>query len=259
MANDNKLIVIKIGTSTLTGKDGHVDAAYLVQFATQVAELHNAGHNIIIVSSGAIIAGLEVLSMPPERPDDMPTIQAAAAIGQLELAKQYFRAFRPYRILISQVLLTRFDFEHEQSREHARNTLDKLMELGTIPLINENDTVATDEISFGDNDTLAAQVALLTHANLVVLLSDIDGLYTADPRANKDAKLIDHVDSVTDELRAVATGAGTHKGSGGMVTKLEAADLLMASGIPMVICDGRSKNVICDAACGKPVGTLFKA
>jgi glutamate 5-kinase len=250
-------IVIKIGTSTLTGENGHIDAAYLVRFAMQVAALKQAGSEVVIVTSGAMVAGLEVLWMPPERTDRIPIGQAAAAVGQPQLIKEYSRAFRPYRFKLAQVLLTAADLTAEGPSALARGTLCKLLELGAIPLINENDSVAVEEIRFGDNDTLAARVATLIDADLMVILSDIDGLYTADPHTDTSARLIETVSEVTPELLASASGAGSFKGSGGMATKLQAAQTLLAAGIDLVICNGRSPRAILSAASGAPIGTSF--
>jgi len=250
-------IVIKIGTSTLTTEQGGVDAAYIADLARQVASLRLEGKEIVIVTSGAIIAGLEALAMPPQRPDDIPTLQAAAAIGQVELIKHYARAFEVFDLCIAQVLLTRNDIIHREAYLHARDTLQRLMELGVIAVINENDTVAVEEIRFGDNDTLAAQVAILIGADLVILISDIDGLYTADPRVDEDARLIEHIAGFTEEIVSAAGCAGSSKGSGGMLTKLEAARQLMAAGIPMVICEGQRPDVIIEVVSGGLIGTRF--
>ena len=250
-------IVIKIGTSTLTDEKGRVSAAYISDLTRQVASLYEAGSEVIIVSSGAIIAGIEALDMPPQRPDDIPTLQAAAAIGQVELAKHYAQAFGASGLRVAQVLLTRNNIENREAYLHARDTLLRLLELGVVPIINENDTVAVDEIRFGDNDTLAAQVAILIKADLVILLSDIDGLYTADPRVDEDARLIRHIAGFTEEILAGAGHEGSSKGSGGMITKLEAARQLMAAGIPMVICEGRQKDVVIEVASGNRIGTRF--
>ncbi|MDR1713127.1 MAG: glutamate 5-kinase [Coriobacteriales bacterium] len=255
--NSNKRIVLKIGTSTLTDDNGKVDEAYITRLASQVAEIRRQAAQVLIVSSGAISAGLEALGLPAERPDSIPTLQAAAAVGQLALAKVYSSAFAAEDLTIGQVLLTRFDTTNRNSYLHVRDTLERLLELGSVPLINENDTVAVEEIRFGDNDTLAALVAILVKADLVILLSDIDGLYTADPRLEQDARLLESIGALTEELEAGAGAAGSVRGSGGMVTKLEAARICMAANIPMVICQGRDEGAIAQAIAGKPVGTLF--
>ncbi|MDR3052741.1 MAG: glutamate 5-kinase [Coriobacteriales bacterium] len=252
-------IVIKIGSSTLTNEDGTIAKSYIADLAAQVRELHAMGSEVLIVTSAAITAGLQALGLPPQRPDRIPTLQAAAAVGQIELARAYARSFEAQGLIVGQILLTRFDTVNRESYLHARDTVERLLELGVVPLINENDTVAVDEIRFGDNDTLAAQVAILVKAELVVLLSDIEGLYTADPRLDEDAQLLESIAGFTEELVNAAGDAGTARGSGGMVTKLEAARMLMAAGIPMVICEGHRPHAVLDAACGKQVGTRFSS
>jgi glutamate 5-kinase len=252
-----KRVVIKLGTSTLTNEDGTLDASYIEGLAAQVRCLREQGCEVVIVSSAAIAAGLEALAMPSQRPNSIPLLQAAAAVGQLELAKAYAQAFEKQDIRVGQILLTRFEVENRTTYLHARDTIEKLLELGILPLINENDTVAVDEIRFGDNDTLAAQVAILVKADLAILLSDIEGLYTADPRLDEDAELLESVGSFTEEIVSAAGAAGSSRGSGGMVTKIEAARMLMAAAIPLVICEGHVPNVVVDAACGKRVGTRF--
>jgi glutamate 5-kinase len=252
-----KRVVIKIGSSTLTGPDGKVDAGYIEGLAAQVQALRAQGCEVVIVTSAAITAGLEVLGMPPVRPDSIPVLQAAAAVGQLELSKVYARAFAGLGIRVGQILLTRLEIENRTTYLHARDTIEKLLELGVVPLINENDTVAVDEIRFGDNDTLAAQVAILVKADLAILLSDIEGLYTADPRIDEDAQLLEDIGSFTEEIVNAAGEAGSSRGSGGMITKLEAARMLMAASIPLVICEGHVPNAVVDAACGRRVGTRF--
>jgi len=252
-----KRIVVKIGSSTLTDAQGNVDVSYIDGLSAQVLTLREQGAEIIIVTSAAISAGLQALRMPAKRPDSIPVLQAAAAVGQLELCKVYSNCFERRGIKVGQILLTRFEIEHRASYLHARDTIEKLLELGVVPLINENDTVAVDEIRFGDNDALAAQVAILIKADLCILLSDIEGLYTADPRIDEDAELLETVGSFTEEIVKAAGEAGSVRGSGGMITKIEAARMLMAAGIPMVICEGHVPNVIVDVTLGKLVGTRF--
>ncbi|MDR0459560.1 MAG: glutamate 5-kinase, partial [Coriobacteriales bacterium] len=191
-------IVIKIGSSTLTDSQGRVDRAFIHSLAKQVQTIRaELGAQVIIVTSGAIASGLEALGFGKNRPDDLPTLQAAAAVGQLKLGQDYVEEFAVYGIWLGQVLLTRYDTENRGSYLHARDTLERLMELGAVPLINENDTVAVDEIRFGDNDTLAAQVAILVKADLMIMLSDIAGLYTADPRRDEDATLLQSIGAFT--------------------------------------------------------------
>jgi glutamate 5-kinase len=251
-----RTIVIKVGSSTVTGPDGRIDHDYLAQFTAQVAALRENGDRVVVVTSGAIAAGLEALHLTA-RPTDMPTLQATAAVGQVLLLDAYRELFAAHNAGIGQVLVTRHDVGQRQQYLHACQTLERLLDLGVIPIVNENDTTAVEEIRFGDNDYLAALAAMMVHADLVVLLTDIAGLYSADPRMNADARLVEVVDAVTDEHMAAAGGAGSAVGSGGMATKLEAARVLIKAGIPMVVCDGRRPDVLIDAAAGKPVGTLF--
>jgi len=249
-------IVLKVGSSTLSNESGGIDRDYVSDLVGQVAELLEAGSQVVIVTSGAIAAGVERLGLA-QRPSDMPGLQAAASVGQVALVEAYAERLADRGRIAGQVLLTRHDTGHRESFLHARDTFERLLSLGAVPVVNENDTVAVDEIRFGDNDTLAALVATMVAADLVVLLSDIEGLYDADPRISSEATLLLQVDELTDDLVAAAGGAGTEIGSGGMATKIEAAKMLMKAGIPMVICDGRRPRVVVDAANGLPVGTVF--
>ena len=251
-------LVVKVGSSTLTTDTGKPDESYLQDMAEQVNVLRQEGTEVLIVSSAAIVAGLNSLNMPTTRPDDISTLQAAAAVGQIELAQSYAQAFARQDIQLAQVLMTRNDTINREAYLHVRDTLERLLELGIVPLINENDTIAIDEIRFGDNDTLAAQVAILVKADLVVLLSDIEGLYTADPRLSEDAELLERVGEFTHEIVEAAGSAGSEKGSGGMFTKIEAARMLMAASIPMVICKGRKEDAILHATRGTMTGTRFE-
>jgi glutamate 5-kinase len=251
-----RTVVIKVGSSTVAGADGRIDRAYLASLAEQASCLRADGDRVVIVTSGAIAAGLEALEMGT-RPTDMPTLQATAAVGQVRLLDAYREAFNARGAKVGQVLVTRHDVGHRQQYVNACHTLERLLDLGVVPIVNENDTTAVEEIRFGDNDYLAALVGMMVHADLVVLMTDIEGLYTADPRVDAEAHLVEVVDVVTDEHLAAAGGAGSAVGSGGMATKLEAARALMKAGIPMVVCDGRRPDVVVDAAQGRPVGTLF--
>ena len=248
-------LVIKIGSSTLTTSESSIDYGYLRKLADQVARVRDAGWQPVIVTSAAIACGLEALGIH-RRPTDMPSLQAAASVGQSALSTAYAEVFARHGIVTSTVLLTRRDTADRQAYLHARNTLLRLLDLGVVPIINENDTVAVEQIKFGDNDTLAA---CLIDADLLVILSDIDGLYDANPNTNPQAKLIEHVDKIGPEILAVAGGAGSTVGSGGMITKIKAARVLMVAGIPLIICYGRQDNVVVDAAAGKQVGTRFSA
>jgi glutamate 5-kinase len=249
-------IVVKVGTSTLTREDGRIDRDYLRSLGGQVAALRDAGDQVVVVSSGAIAAGVEAMGMP-ERPRDITGLQAAAAIGQVRIIGQYAEAFAEAGVPVAQVLLTRHDTAHRQQYLFACATLERLLEMDVVPVVNENDTTAVDEIRFGDNDQLAALVAIMVKADLVMLLTDIEGVYDADPRTSEDATLVQHVSTVTDGLAAAAGGAGSDAGSGGMATKIEAARILMKAGIPMVVADGRREGVVTAAAAGQPVGTYF--
>ncbi len=251
-------LVVKIGSSTLTTADNRIDRAYLRQVADQIARVRAAGWSPIIVTSAAIACGLEALGME-RRPGDMPSLQAAASVGQSALSAAYAEAFAPHGVVTSLVLLTRRDTADRTAYLHARDTFDKLLDFGVVPIVNENDTVSVEQIRFGDNDTLAALVACLVEAELVVILSDIDGLYDANPRRVPDARLIERVDAIDAGVMAVCGEAGTAAGSGGMITKVKAARVLMVAGIPLVICNGRRGGAIEDAAAGRPVGTLFAA
>lgn len=245
----SKRVVVKVGSNTLTNPSGALDRRFIASLVDQMAELVRRGYHPILVTSAAIAAGVEVLGLT-SRPTDIPTLQACAAIGQVALVESYAAEFGRRGLAIGQVLLTRNDTANRTAYLHARDTFDKLIELGSIPVVNENDTVAVDEIKFGDNDTLAALVANMIDAELVILLTDVDGLYDADPRKNADAHHIDVVHKVDDSVMKVASGAGTYMGSGGMHTKLEAARVLMKAGIPMVLCDGREANAVIDAVAG---------
>ena len=249
-------IVIKIGTSTLTHASGHLNIRRVEALCKTISDIRNAGHEVILVSSGAIGMGVSKLGLK-KRPDDMPTKQAAAAVGQCELMYIYDKLFGEYHHTVSQLLITGDDMRSEQRHQNFTNTLDRLLELGAMPIINENDTVATDEIGIGDNDTLAAIVAKSVRADLLVLLSDIDGLYTADPHKDPDAVLLRHVTEINDEVRALAGVSGSGLGTGGMITKLQAAELCLGCGCTMVIANGERGEVLYDILDGKEVGTRF--
>jgi len=250
-------IVVKVGTSTLAHSTGRLNIRRVEELVKVLSDLKNAGHEIILVSSGAIGMGVGKLNLPG-RPADLPTKQAAAAVGQCELMYTYDRLFTQYNHTVAQVLLTGEDVEEEHRRENFINTMRRLLELGALPVINENDTVATTEInSVGDNDTLGAIVACAVEAQLLVLLSDIDGLYTADPRQDPGARLIPTVEEVTPAIEALAGGKGSALATGGMATKLRAAKLVNAAGCDMVITNGERPERLYDIAEGKAVGTRF--
>ena len=249
-------IVVKVGTSTLAHSTGRMNIRHVVDLVKVLSDLKNAGHEMILVSSGAIGMGVGKLNLPG-KPSDMPTKQAAAAVGQCELMYTYDRLFLQYNHTVAQILLTGEDVEHSERRENFENTMERLLELGSLPIINENDTVATAEIKVGDNDTLGAIVARCVKADLLVLLSDIEGLYTADPRKDPSAKLIPVVEEVTPEIEALAGGVGSGLATGGMATKLRAAKMVAEVGCDMIITNGEHPEVLYDIAEGKAVGTRF--
>ena len=250
-------IVVKVGTSTLMYGTGHLNVRRVEALCRVLSDLKNAGHEMVLVSSGSIGMGVGKLGLG-SRPTDIPTKQAAAAVGQCELMYTYDKLFSEYRHTVAQVLLTGSDIADEARRAHFENTMRRLLELSALPIINENDTVATDEIVIGDNDTLAGVVATTIHADLLVLLSDIDGLYTADPHTDPTARRIEVVDSITPEIMALGGGSGSSLGTGGMMTKLRAAERVTEAGIDMVIANGDDPMLLYDVLDGKPVGTLFK-
>jgi glutamate 5-kinase len=251
-------IVVKVGSSTVTGPDSGVDRAFLDELVGQIAELRALGHAVVLVTSGAIAAGVEALGLPG-RPTDMPTLQATAAMGQVRLIETYAVFAAQRGISIGQVLLTRQDVGRRQQYLNACHTLERLLDLDVLPVVNENDTTAVDEIKLGDNDYLAALVGMMVHADVVVLMTDIEGLYNADPRTSPGARLIERVEHLSDELAEAAGGPGSAAGSGGMATKLESARVLMRAGIPMVVCHGRQPGVLRSVIEGEAVGTRFDA
>ena len=253
---DVRRVVIKVGSSTLAPEGEGLDRAYVDALMEQIGQVRESGVEVVLVTSGAIAAGIQALGLH-SRPTDMPSLQASAAVGQVQVLGMYAALAAARGIRVGQVLVTRHDTAHRQAYLHARDTLERLLLLGVMPVVNENDTVAVDEIRFGDNDTLAALVATMVRADLVVLLTDIEGLYDADPRQTAEARLVEHVAELTEQVMTAAGGTGTGVGSGGMATKVEAARVLMRAGIPMIVCDGRREGVVPDAVAGKPVGTFF--
>ena len=249
-------LVVKIGSSTLTTSESSIDYDYLDSLSAQIADLREEGWDVVIVSSGAIASGLEALGIK-ERPKDMPHLQAAASVGQSALSAAYAKAFARFDITTSLVLLTRRDTADREAYLHARDTLSTLLEMSVVPIVNENDTVSVEQIRFGDNDTLAALVACLVDADLMVILSDIDGLYDANPQTTPTAKLVSEVKRISRRVMDAAGGAGSVAGSGGMITKIRAARVLMSAAIPMMIVNGRSEDIICAATRGEDVGTRF--
>jgi glutamate 5-kinase len=252
-------VVVKVGSSSITNADGGVAPDTIDNLCAQVAELRALGHSVVLVSSGAIAAGWAVLGGGP-RPDDLATLQAVSAVGQSKLMRVYDDALAARGLAAGQVLLAPLDFIHRQQYLHARRTLARLLELGVVPVVNENDATSDDEIRFGDNDRLAALVAHLVAADVLVLLTDTAGLFTADPRTTAEASLIEEVVEVDHELETLAGGAGTVHGSGGMVSKLAAAKIAAWSGVQTVIADASRPGVLTSALLAQPgVGTVFRA
>ncbi len=250
-------IIVKVGTSTLTHATGHMDIRRVGKLCEVLSDVKNAGHDLVLVSSGAIGMGVGKLNLR-EKPADMPTKQAAAAVGQCELMYVYDKLFSEYNHNVAQILLTGEDLRDAVRRTNFSNTLDRLLELDVLPVINENDTIATDEIAVGDNDTLGATVATCANADLLIILTDIDGLYTKDPRKYADATLLSEVTAITPAMIENAGGGGTALSTGGMATKLTAAKICMDAGIDLMIVNGADPAVLYDVLDGKPVGTRFR-
>lgn len=256
---DKKRIVIKIGSSSIVHEEtGMTDLFKLEQLVRILCDLRNQGKDVVLVSSGAISVGRKVLGLK-NKPKALPLKQACASVGQGALISLYGRLFNEYHQMSSQILLTKHTIVRDKSRFNASNTFNTLLDMGVIPIVNENDTISTDEIEFGDNDNLSAVVAALTDADLLILMSDIDGLYTADPNKDPDAKFIECVPEIDDSLYEIAGGAGSDFGTGGMITKIQAARIATDSGCDMIIANGSDFRVIHDIIEGQPVGTLFLA
>lgn len=250
-----KRIVVKVGTSTLTHSTGKTNIARMAKLVSVLSDLHNMGHEVVLVSSGAVGIGAGKLGLS-EKPKTTKARQAAAAVGQGELMFLYDKFFSEYSIVVSQLLLTSQTIKYDDSREHLLDTFNQLIEFGSIPIVNENDSVSVEELLNGDNDCLSADVASLINADLLILLTDTDGLYDSNPAHNKDAKLISVVDRITPEIEAVAGGAG-EKGTGGFATKVKAAKIATASGIPVVVMNGEKPTSIYKVLDGESVGTMF--
>lgn len=253
-----KRVVVKVGTSTLTHSSGYMNIRKVEKLVACLADLYNSGKQIILVSSGAVSCGLAKIGF------DRKTLtteqkQAAAAVGQCQLIDMYDRRFADYGINIAQILLTRSIIDNKERRLNASTTLELLLEQGIIPIVNENDTVSNEQIKIGSNDTLAATVAQLCHADILINMSDINGLYDSDPRSNENAKFIEYVECVTDEIYAMGAGAGTARGTGGMATKLESARYVTEHGIAMMIVNGANPEILYDIFDGEFVGTYFAA
>jgi glutamate 5-kinase len=254
---DKKRIVIKIGTSTLAHKTGRLNIRRMENLVKVIADLQNGGRNVILVSSGAIGLGMSKLGMQ-SKPTETQLKQACAAVGQCELMYIYDKLFGEYNLTVAQLLLTKYNIDSPR-RQNVVNTFEQLISRNVIPVVNENDTVAIDELEleFGENDTLAAHVALLSGADMLIILSDIDGFYDSNPKLDPDAKLIPMVTEINEDIRRLAGGAVSGLGTGGMITKLNAAEMTMAEGIDTVLLNGRNPKILYDLFDGKSVGTIF--
>lgn len=250
-------VVIKVGSSSLTSRHGEISRKKLEKLANEVVYLKDLGHEVVLVSSGAVAVGYRKLGCL-ERPNTLPEKQAAASIGQGLLMESYSELFLSHGYVAGQILITKSDFLDEDRYKNVRNTLNVLLERGIIPIVNENDTITIDRLNFGDNDTLSAKVASLIDANHLIILSDIDGLYNADPTKHIHAQLMEHVHEITPEIEAAAGGSGSGIGTGGMRSKIEAVKIAMASGIATFLGNASIKNIVVDAVFGKAKGTYFK-
>ena len=257
MVSKNKRIVVKVGTSTLTYDTGKIILRRINDLARVLSDLRNEGYEVILVSSGAIGVAMGKLGFT-EKPSDTKVKQSLAAVGQCELMALYDRMFSEYHNTVAQILLTRSDIEIEKRKQHTKDTFNTLLKMGIIPIVNENDTVSVEEIEIGDNDTLSAIVATVVDADLLVLFSDIDGLYDSDPRDNEKARLISRVEDIAN-VEKNAGGVGSNVGTGGMVTKIEAAKIANGANISMLITNGKNIDSLYDIISGKEVGTLFKS
>lgn len=259
LLKNKKRIVVKVGSSTLThAETGDMNLEKMERLVRILADWSNAGKEVVLVSSGAIAVGRKTMNIK-QRPKEQDVKQACAAIGQCRLMMVYQKLFAEYNKVPAQVLITKMTMTNDTMRDNAKNTFRKLLEMGVIPVVNENDTVATDEIEFGDNDTLSALVAALIGADMLILLSDIDGLYTDDPKNNPKAEFIEQIDYITDDLESIAKGAGSDVGTGGMSTKIIAARIANDAGADMVITNGADMSNLRRVMNGENVGTLFLA
>lgn len=251
-----KRIVVKVGSSTLTHESGLLNIRRVEQLVKVLADIKNSGKQVVLVSSGAMAVGVGKLGLH-KKPEDMPGKQAVAAVGQCELMYIYDKLFSEYNHVTSQILLTRDVVDNAARKENVQNTFRRLLEMGAIPIVNENDSVSTEEIEFGDNDTLSAIVGITTDADLLIILSDIDGLYNDNPRTNPQAELIPCVERITPEIESVAAGAGSARGTGGMITKIHAAQLATMHGVDMIIMNGAAPKKLYDLLESKEIGTYF--
>lgn len=249
-------IVVKIGSNTLTHASGRLDLRRMELLVRILSDFKNYGHEVILVSSGAVAAGIARLGLG-RRPETTEEKQALAAIGQAELMQVYEKFFATYGHTVGQLLMTKDIIDNDIRRTHAENTFRELLKLGCVPIVNENDPISTEELKFGGNDTLSAYVALVCGADILINLSDIDGLYDCDPKKNPDAKLIDRVDEINDTVISYAGGAGSERGTGGMITKIKAAQIVTEAGIPMLIVNGKNPEVLYRISDGEHIGTYF--
>lgn len=259
LLKDKKRIVVKIGSSTIThDQTNNLNLIKMEKLVRVLADLHNQGKEVVVVSSGAVAVGRQAVGMQ-KRPTEVEEKQACAAVGQAKLMMVYQKLFGEYNQLTAQVLMTKYTMINDISRKNAQNTFQQLLKMGVIPIVNENDTVSTDEVKIGDNDTLSAIVAALIGADLLILMSDIDGLYTDDPHKNPDAEFIEYVERITPELEGMGKGSASDVGTGGMCTKISAAKIATDSGADMVIANGDDITTISSILEGENIGTLFRA
>ena len=256
---DSRRIVVKVGTSTLTHSTGHLNLRRIERIVKVLSDMQNSGIQVVLVSSGAVSAGVAKVGFG-HIPSSTEEKQAMAAIGQSELMKMYDRFFSDYGHTVAQILMTKDVLSNPVRRRAAENTFNRLLEMNCIPIVNENDSVSTDELTkFGGNDILSAYVSQLCKADVLLNLSDIDGLYDSDPRSNPNAKLIERVETLDDSVFAIAGGAGSSRGTGGMIAKLNAAKIVTESGIPMFILNGKDPEILYELLDGAHIGTYFVA
>ena len=250
------IVVIKVGTSTLTYQTSKLNLKRLDILTRVISDIKNSGKKVVLVSSGAIGVGMSKLGMN-KRPESIKEKQAVAAVGQCELMSIYDRLFSEYGTIVAQILLTKDVLVNKERNENVVNTFNTLLDKGIIPIVNENDSISIDEIKFGDNDTLSAIVANLVKADTLIILSDIDGLYDKNPRENKDAKIISEVKKITEDIEQMASGAGTKVGTGGMITKINAAKMAIENNIDVIVANGEDPHIIYDILDGEEIGTIF--
>ncbi len=255
---ENKRIVVKVGTSTLTHENGKINIRQMEHLVRVIADLHNRGNEIVLVSSGAVGAGVGKIGLNG-RPYKVSEKQALAAIGQASLVSIYDRFFSEYGYNAAQVLLNKYAFDNEKNYANTKNAFMAMFEYGVVPIVNENDVVSTEELEFGDNDTLSAYVAVLVEADLLIIMSDIDGFYDSNPSENENAKIIPVITEINENILSAAGGTGTRRGTGGMKTKLTAAEIVLKNGIDMIITNGSNIDNLYHIADGEQIGTLFKA